>query len=48
VRAINVGEPIGPERKSEYSMQFIKWSNALAGTNGTEKTPPAKKRFALW
>lgn len=48
VRAINVGEPIGPERKSEYSMQFTKWSNALAGSNGTEKTPPAKKRFALW
>ncbi len=48
VRAINVGEPIGPERKSEYSMQFTKWSNMLAGANGTEQAPPAKKRFALW
>jgi pilus assembly protein CpaE len=48
VRAINVGEPIGPERKSEYSLQFTKWSNALVGVNGAGQAPPAKKRFALW
>lgn len=48
VRAINVGEPIGPERKSEYSLQFTKWSNTLAGVNGTGHAPPTKKRFALW
>ncbi|WP_348269132.1 AAA family ATPase [Edaphobacter paludis] len=48
VRAINVGEPIGPERKSEFSLQFTKWSNMLVGANSTELAPPAKKRFALW
>ncbi len=48
VRAINIGEPIGPERKSEYSLQFTKWSNTLAGASGTGQAPPAKKRFSLW
>lgn len=48
VRAINVGEPIGPERKSEYSLQFTKWSNTLAGASDTEQALPTKKRFALW
>lgn len=47
LRAINVGEPIGPERKSEYSIQFAKWVDALAGGNGAELAPPAKKRFWL-
>lgn len=48
VRAINVGEPIGPERKSEFSLQYTKWSNIIVGANSTEQTPQAKKRFALW
>jgi len=45
LRAINVGEPIGPDRKTEYSIQFAKWVDALAGGDGAELPPPAKKRF---
>lgn len=48
VRAINIGEPISAERKSEYSMQFSKWTQALTGVTGAEQGEPAKKRFALW
>ena len=32
VRSVNLGEPIAPSRKSEFSMQFIKWAASLAGT----------------
>ncbi len=31
VRSVNIGEPIAPSRKSEFSMQFIKWAASLAG-----------------
>lgn len=31
VRSVNLGEPIAPNRKSEFSMQFIKWAASLAG-----------------
>lgn len=48
LRAINVGEPIGPERKSEYSMQFAKWVGALAGSKAEETAPPARKHFWSW
>lgn len=48
LRAINVGEPIGPERKSEYSMQFAKWVDALAGSKTAEPASPARKHFWSW
>jgi pilus assembly protein CpaE len=48
VQSANVGEPISPDRKSEYSTQFAQWASSLAGVNELEPTAPAKKRFALW
>jgi pilus assembly protein CpaE len=49
VRSVNLGEPISPSRKTEFSVQFIKWANSLVGaTAGAE--PPAKEKslFALF
>jgi pilus assembly protein CpaE len=44
VRAVNTGEPIPPDDKSEFSMQFAQWAGSLVGVNPLP--PPAKKRFA--
>lgn len=52
VRSVNLGEPIAPSRKSEFSLQFIKWAASLAG-NGTvrgaagEDERPAKSALAF-
>jgi pilus assembly protein CpaE len=48
VQAANVGEPIAPERKSEYSTQFVQWASSLVGVGEVEATKPVKKRYALW
>ncbi len=37
VRAGNLGEPISPNRKTDFSAQFLKWVNTLAGTAGSVK-----------
>lgn len=47
LRAINLGEPVGPDRKSELGAQFAKWTGILTG-NGEKKPQPAKKGFSLW
>ena len=48
VRSVNLGEPVSPKRKSEFSGQFVKWSNSLAGVttaaNGVAK--PETKELA--
>ncbi len=31
VRSVNLGEPIAPNRKSEFSAQFLDWAERLAG-----------------
>jgi pilus assembly protein CpaE len=46
-RAINVGEPIGPDKKSEISTQFSRWTSILTGDE-TPKASPAKKGFSLF
>jgi pilus assembly protein CpaE len=46
-RAINVGEPIGPDKKSEISTQFSRWTSILTGED-TPKAQPAKKSFSLF
>jgi pilus assembly protein CpaE len=46
-RAINVGEPIGPDKKSEISTQFARWTNLLSGEEET-KAQPARKGFSLF
>jgi pilus assembly protein CpaE len=46
-RAINVGEPIGPDKKSEISTQFARWTNLLSGEEEA-KAQPARKGFSLF
>jgi len=46
-RAINVGEPIGPDKKSEISNQFSRWTALLTGEE-TVKAPPPRKGFSLF
>jgi pilus assembly protein CpaE len=47
-RAINVGEPIGPDKKSEISGQFTRWTSMLTGEEAAVKTQPARKGFSLF
>jgi pilus assembly protein CpaE len=46
-RAINVGEPIGPDKKSEISGQFTRWTAMLTGDEAV-KAQPARKGFSLF
>jgi pilus assembly protein CpaE len=48
VRSINIGEPVPSDRKSDFSLQLMKWATGLAGAVETIAPEPAKKRFALW
>lgn len=49
-RAINLGEPLGPEKKTELGAQFAKWTGILTGNNGESRKPQpaARKGFAFW
>ncbi len=47
-RAINVGEPIGPDKKSEISSQFSRWTSILTGEESAPKAQPARKGFSLF
>lgn len=44
VRSVNLGEPIAPSRKSEFSMQFIKWAASLAGPAPARAVPEARNK----
>jgi len=44
VRSVNLGEPIAPSRKSEFSMQFIKWAAGLAGQAAETSLPEPKNK----
>jgi pilus assembly protein CpaE len=48
IRSINIGEPVPSERKSDFSLQMMKWAAALVGAAETAVLEPAKKRFSLW
>lgn len=49
VRSINAGEPIAPQRRSEFSTQISKWANRLVHTHSTPDTDmPKRKSFAFW
>jgi pilus assembly protein CpaE len=48
LRAINVGEPVSPEKKSEYASQFSRWTAILTGSGDMKQVQPAKKGFSLW
>jgi len=46
-RAINLGEPVSPEKKSEFVSQIAKWAANLNGS-GSAAVPSARKKFSLW
>jgi len=50
VRSVNLGEPIAPQRKSEFAMQFTKWANNVVGSMelSIEHEAPRKSLFAKW
>jgi pilus assembly protein CpaE len=49
VRAINAGEPISPQRRSEFTTQISKWANRIAQTHSVpDVEAPKPNRFAFW
>lgn len=49
MRAINAGEPISPQRRSEFTTQIGKWANKLVHAPSGMGTPaPKRKSFSLW
>lgn len=49
VRAINAGEPISPQRRSEFTTHISKWANKLVQAHSTpDAEAPKRKRFAFW
>jgi pilus assembly protein CpaE len=51
LHAVNAGEPIWPQRRSEFTSRLTRWTHQVAG----EQTPvstlspqPPRKRFAFW
>jgi pilus assembly protein CpaE len=48
VRAVNAGEPVSSDRKSDFTLQFTMWAKTLVDPAGTRQADPPKKRFALW
>jgi pilus assembly protein CpaE len=47
-RAINLGEPVSPEKKTEFVAQMSKWAANLSGTNSASAVQSARKKFSLW
>ena len=48
VRSINVGEPLSPDSKSEFSQEMKKWAASLVKGSAPAAVEPVKKKFALW
>jgi pilus assembly protein CpaE len=48
LRAINDGEPIAPQRRSEFNQALARWANLIVnGGSASEAPPPKKKLFAF-
>ncbi len=47
IRAMNTGNPVLPERKSEFALQMKKWAASLVRGEAPE-APEPKRRFAFW
>lgn len=47
IRAMNTGNPILPDRKSEFSIQMRKWAASLVPSEAPVVAEP-KKRFSFW
>jgi pilus assembly protein CpaE len=43
LRAINDGEPIPPQRRSEFNQAMAKWANKIVNGSSVTETPAAKK-----
>lgn len=48
LRAINVGEPITSDNKSEFASQFSRWAAVLTGTTEEKPQPARKGGFSLF
>ena len=48
LRAINVGEPVSPDKKSEYASQFLRWTGVLTGNGDMKQVQQEKKGFSLF
>jgi pilus assembly protein CpaE len=47
--AINAGEPLAPQRRSEFNARLTEWANQIVNGSKTISSPPPKKRgFSLW
>lgn len=47
-RAINAGEPISSQRRSDFTTQISKWANRLALVSEKSEASAPKKRLAFW
>ena len=49
LKAINEGQPIPPQRRSEFNQQLTRWSSQIVHGGATVEKPVRKKsRFAFW
>lgn len=49
VRALNAGEPLSPQRRSEFTAQISKWAKTLVQTHSNAVSEaPKTSRFAFW
>jgi len=44
-RAINDGEPIPPQRRSEFNQAMAQWANRVVNGMSGPKPPAAKRKF---
>jgi pilus assembly protein CpaE len=48
LRAINDGEPISPDRRSEFNQRISRWASQIVnGMSGTEQPAPKKGLFSF-
>ncbi len=49
IRAINAGEPLAPQRRSEFTAKISKWANAVVHAQSSPETEtPKRNRFMFW
>ena len=49
IHAINAGEPLSPQRRSEFTTKISKWANRMVHAQSNPDTDtPKKRRFAFW
>jgi len=48
VRSVNLGEPLSPKRKTEFTTQFTKWASVVVGAGSGTPPPPVKKTGSLF